>query len=85
MHLDDIQDLLHRRPFLPLRLVTTDGRTFVIRHPELCMPGTRHVIIGFPPPGGDTDPPAFERFVLIDRSHVVSMEPIEEPTAAPGP
>jgi hypothetical protein len=84
MHREDMLRLLRLQPPRPLRLVTTDGRVFNIRHPELCVPGDRSVFIGFPSPTAEgTELPGWERFVLIDRSHVVSLEPIEEPTAAP--
>jgi DNA-binding XRE family transcriptional regulator len=46
MHLKDLQDALRKRPFTPLRLFLTDGATFDVFQPELCVPGRRSVFIG---------------------------------------
>ena len=40
---------LTRRPFLPFRMVLTDGTGFDVRHPELCMVGEHGTaIVGVP-------------------------------------
>ena len=46
MRSEQLRDHLRKRPFLPLRLVLTDGRTFEIRHPELAVVGQSTVAVG---------------------------------------
>jgi hypothetical protein len=71
------EDLLHfirQRPFIPFRLVTTDGTAYEIRHPEMLMPGRRLVIAGLP---DDPAVAAFERTVAVSMLHVQRLEPMD--------
>ena len=34
MTMDEASSLLHARPFVPLRIHITDGKSFEVRHPE---------------------------------------------------
>lgn len=45
---DDVQARLRDRPFLPVRIVTTTGETYDIRHPDLVLVGRRFLIVGMP-------------------------------------
>ncbi len=51
MHLQDLRDAL-RRPF---RLYLSDGETFDILHPALCVPGLHSALIGLQA-AGETEP-----------------------------
>ena len=76
---EELAAALRRRPFAPFRLTLTEGSTYDIRHPELCMAGRRSAVIGLAAPG---DPDLlFERSVTVDLLHVVKLEPLE--AAAP--
>jgi hypothetical protein len=76
---DELATALRRRPFVPFRLTLTEGSTYEVRHPELCMAGRRSAIIGLAAPN---DPDLlFERSVTVDLFHIVKLEPLE--TAAP--
>ena len=75
MQRGDILDVLHRRPFRPFQLTLTDGRTYDIRHPELVLVGASAIFVGFPTP--ETDEAVFERFALLDLSHVMQITPLE--------
>jgi hypothetical protein len=77
---EDLVDIIRRRPFSPFRLVTTDGTTYEIRHPEMLMPGRRFVIVGLP---DNPAVPVFDRQVVVSMLHVQRLEPIEA-TAPPG-
>ena len=46
MRSQELRDHLRKRPFRPLRLVLTDGRTFEVRHPELAVVGQSTVAVG---------------------------------------
>ncbi len=80
MPLQDLLEFLRRRPFRPFRLHVTDGSTYEVRHPELCMPGARSVVVGLQAPG--IADPVYERAVHIDLVHVTRLEPIEAPSQA---
>ncbi len=83
MRLEDLQDVLRRRPFRPFRLVVSSGFTFEVRHPALCVPGRRSVFVGTPAPGEVE--PVYDRFTIVDLAHVTHIEPLEPPAAvAPG-
>jgi hypothetical protein len=82
---EELSSALRRRPFVPFRLTLTEGSTYEVRHPELCMAGRRSAIIGIPAPG---DPDLlFERSVTVDLLHVVKLEPLEiaSPPSSNGP
>jgi hypothetical protein len=71
------EDLLHfirQRPFIPFRLVTTDGTTYEVRHPEMLMPGRRTATIGVP---NDPAVAAYDRTVTVSLLHVQRIEPFD--------
>ena len=68
-------DLLRRvkqRPFVPFRLVLTEGTAYEVRHPEQIMLARDSAVIGVPSEGEDF----FETTVLVDLFHIVRLEPI---------
>jgi len=72
---EELATALRRQPFVPFRITLTEGSTYDIRHPELCMAGRRSAIIGIVSPN---DPDRlFERSVTVDLLHVVQLESIE--------
>jgi hypothetical protein len=72
---EELVAALRRRPFVPFRITLTEGTTYEIRHPELCMAGRRSAVIGLPVPG---DPDRlFDRSVTVDLLHIVQIEPLE--------
>jgi hypothetical protein len=70
--------ILRHRPFVPFRITLTNGSSYDIRHPELCMAGRRSAVIGIADPE-DRDR-LFERTVTVDLLHIVRLESLE-----PGP
>jgi hypothetical protein len=73
MRPEDLRDQLRRRPFRPLRLTLTDGRTYEVRHPELAMVGRSTVAIGLARPG---DPESNgDRLVTVPLVEVLRAEP----------
>jgi len=73
----ELEDACRRRPFAPFRITLTEGSTYEVRHPELCMVGRRSAIVGIPRPGGSDE--RFDRSVTIDLLHIVKLEPVEPP------
>lgn len=70
---DDLLQFIRQRPFVPFRLVTTDGTAYEIHHPEMLMPGRRVTIVGLP------DVPAvaaFDRTVTVSNLHIQRLEPL---------
>ena len=75
MHAQVLFSLLRQQPFEPFRLSLSDGREFVVRHPELAFVDRRTLYLGI---GGSNplDEPA-ERTMHIDLTHIVSTQPLE--------
>ena len=72
---EELATALRRRPFIPFRLILTEGSSYEIRHPELCMAGHRTALIGLIT---REDPDLlFERSVSVDILHIVKLEPLE--------
>jgi hypothetical protein len=74
----DLLSFIRQRPFVPFRLVTTDGTSYEIRHPEMLMPGKRIAIVGIP---DDPAIPAFDRTVTVSLLHVQRLEPMQAPVS----
>lgn len=71
---------VRRKPFVPFRLTLTEGSTYEIRHPEMCMVGHRSAYLGL---GSANDPDLlFERAVNVDLLHIVKLDFLE-PTTSP--
>jgi len=69
----DVQELLDKRPFEPFRICMTDGRTYDITHPELCLPGRNKVHVAVP------EPKAKRLIMRVDQCalvHIVRFEPL---------
>jgi hypothetical protein len=75
----DITTRLRARPFAPFRIVTTDGMTYEIRHPDLVMPTQRTLIIGYPTPG---EPHVALRYDLVPMLHIIRLEDVPATSAA---
>jgi hypothetical protein len=72
---DELVGALRRRPFVPFRITLTEGSTYEVRHPELCVAGRRSAFIGFAAP--DDPDHLFERSVTVDLLHIVKLEPLD--------
>jgi hypothetical protein len=76
---EDIQARFRQRPFLPLRIIVSEGLPFDILHPDLVLVGNRDITIGFP---GPDNPSIYDRVTRVALVHVVALEDI--PTTATG-
>jgi len=68
---DDLIELLEERPFVPLRIHLSNGRTHEIRHPEMAIVGQDVVAIGVG--GSDDERP---RIRLVSISHINEVEAV---------
>jgi hypothetical protein len=73
----ELEDAVRRRPFVPFRITLTEGSTYDVRHPELCMVGRRSAIIGIVAPGRPDQ--RFDRSATIDLLHIVKLETVDLP------
>jgi hypothetical protein len=80
MAANDIIALLRARPFEPFRIVTSDGTTYEVRHPELVMVGVASTIIGYP---DRHNPGVYERYDIVSMRHIVRLEPEAQATNPP--
>ena len=88
---EEIQDLLRERPFKPIELALSDGRSVIIRHPDQAVATPRHLYVGLAqikrgrkrlssPKDGDT---FGKDWILLDVLHIVSAEPANGKTDRP--
>jgi hypothetical protein len=73
-----ILEYTRRQPFEPFRLFLSDGTTYDIRHPEMCMVGKKTIVVGIP----SNETYVFDRSITISMLHIVRLEPISA-TARP--
>jgi len=74
MTAEELIELLEERPFRPLRLRLTDGRSYEIRHPEMAIVTPSIVAIGLAPGNGTR---LAERITHCSVAHIVEAEPVE--------
>jgi hypothetical protein len=62
---------IRRRPFEPFRIVTSDGTTYEVRHPDMVLVGIASVHIGYPDETG-----VATRIDIVATRHIVRLEEI---------
>jgi hypothetical protein len=78
----DLAKRVKQRPFVPFRLVLTEGTAYEVRHPEQIMLARDSVVIGVP--GQAEEEGFFETTVLVDVFHIVKLEPLPAQAANTG-
>ena len=71
MKAEELIELLEERPFVPIRLHMSNGRTHDVRHPEMAIVGEEVVALGVQ--RDDSERP---RIRLVSLSHVNEVEKI---------
>jgi len=74
MRPEDVREHLETRPFEPFRLFLSDGKTFDIRHPDLCIVSRSAVYIGIPDP---KTPGVALRVAHCTLIHITRIEPLD--------
>jgi len=76
--MEALRALLHRKPFEPLRVKTSNGEAFEIRHPEMAVLTKNAVVIVHP----DADGTPSDRVEFVSYLHIASVETVAGTTAA---
>ena len=83
---NDLHSLLYAQPFVPFRLVLSDGGFVDVRHREMVTAGRRYAVIGIPDPKQPDAP--FDKHAVVWYMHVTRAELLDSgrpPMAPPGP
>jgi len=78
MQREQLLKAVQKDHFKPFRLHTMDGRSYLVRHPELCLVGASRVIV-FLNKQGETEPD-FEDFAYFDLTEVADCQTVERNT-----
>lgn len=78
MTLGAIRTLLSRRPFEPMRIKTSNGEVFEVRHPEMALLAKSAMAIVHP----DADGSPSDKVEYISYLHIASIETLTGATAA---
>ena len=70
---EDILARLRVRPFIPMRIIASEGLRFEIPHPDLVYVGHRDITIGHELPG---IPGIYDRQTRLALVHIVGIEDI---------
>ena len=73
MTLQTFQDLLHRRPFQPFRLVMSSGEKYEVRHLEMAWLTRSDILVGI----DETDEGVPAEFRICSLPHVTTIEPLD--------
>ena len=76
MRAEELLQLVRHRPFIPMRLHMTDGETYEIRHPEMCLVQRQRVDVGLDP---DPKSGVLDRVEHLSLIHIVRVENLEAP------
>ncbi len=72
---EQLYQLLHRKPFAPLRVHLKDGRVYDIRHPHLAVVGKTYFQIGIPVL--DQADPWADSTITVDLEDIARVEEID--------
>jgi hypothetical protein len=72
---------LQLRPFVPFRIVSSDGMNYDIRHPEMVMLFPTAAMIAYP---NEQVPGTFLRSDFVSMFHIVRIEPFEAAPSSKG-
>ena len=79
MRAEEFAALLKSRPFIPIRIHMTDGKTFDIYHPDCVLVLRSRIVIGL---GPDPNSGVLERIEHCSLLHVVRVEELQPSTSA---
>lgn len=79
MRPEKLEELLRRRPFIPVRVYLSDGTTYDIRHPEMALLTRSTIDIGLTEQQGST---IADKVVYCSLLHIVRAEHLAEENSA---
>jgi hypothetical protein len=68
---DDLTKRVRQRPFVPLRIVTSAGEQYDVRHPDLIMVGRRDIAVGT---ASTENPEHYDQLTRIAIMHVSALQ-----------
>jgi hypothetical protein len=71
---EDLNDRLRGKPFLPFKIVLTDGQTYDVSRPDFVLVARRTAVIGVKKSDAQ---PYFDRYHIVSLLHIVRLEPAE--------
>ena len=74
----EVANRVRTAQFVPMRLVTSSGESYEIRHPDNIMVGRREVIIGI---GRPDEPRFYERITRVSMLHITAIEDLPTDSA----
>lgn len=77
MTVQTFREMLARRPFQPVRLITSSGIAYEIRHPEMAFLTRTSILVGLDT--GEDGIPA--EFKIVSLLHVTAIEPLASKAA----
>ena len=77
MTVQTFREMLAARPFQPVRLITSSGQSYEIRHPETAFLTRTSILIGIDV--ADDNIPA--EFKIVSLLHVTAIEPLKTQAA----
>ena len=79
MRPEDVKAELRRQPFVPLLFRLSNGREYVVRHPDLVLVGRSSLNIGTPAP--DLPDGVYDHYDIVSLLQLAQIVPV--PTPAP--
>jgi hypothetical protein len=73
MRTEDLAEHLREQPFQPFRIYLSDGKTFDVRHPDMCLVSRSTAYVGIPDPRIRG---AAMRVAHISLIHITRVEPL---------
>jgi len=70
---------IKQRPFVPLRLMTSDGESYDVYHPDLVIVGQRYLIVGT---ASSKDPNRYEQVSRVSILHITALEDLPAPQSS---
>ena len=70
---EDVKEHLDTRPFEPFRIVMTDGKTYDVTHPDLCIISRSTLYVGHANPRKPGVAAGVDHCALV---HIVRFEPL---------
>jgi hypothetical protein len=80
MRPEDLERALHRKPFQPIRVLLTDGRSYEICYPHQAVVGKTFFDIGIP--ASSQPVPIYDHVESVDPADIERLEPLETPVSS---
>ena len=76
-----IRNRVRQQPFVPMRIVTTTGNTYDVRHPDMIWVTTNYINVGIP---SSTDPTLPGDATMVAVLHITEIQDLPQAKPATG-